>query len=146
MDDLGANVVTDGLGHFAFVDVPPVELFIRFKGLGTDQQLVLPTDDPGCGLRVELVRSGTFVLERDGAGRAADTLRVLDGDEQRLPIELDRGPGRTSNPRDVPVPASGEVRGRVSELARWLVLYAGERELGRLPLVVRFGEDARLRW
>jgi len=141
------EVVTDYLGRFTFVDVPPVELFIRFGGLGSHgQQRALAPDDPGRGLRVELVRSGTFMLERDGTGRAADTLRVLDGDERFLPIELDLGPGRTSSPRDVPVPASGKVRGRVSELARWLVLYAGDGEVARLPLVVRFGQEARVRW
>src|SRR6185503_18388159 len=58
------EVMTDAGGRFAFADVPPAEIFLRFNdGSGSGTQFDLPPDESCRNLRIELVRSGEFVFE-----------------------------------------------------------------------------------
>jgi hypothetical protein len=142
----GQEVTTDSIGRFAFVDVPPTEVFLRFNdGSGSGTQVDLPPDEPCRNLRIELARSGTFVFETSTTGNGPSALWVLDDAGERLGIEVSRE-GRTGTWRELAVPPGGTCRARVSERARWLVLLDGERELARRPLVVRYGEETRVRW
>jgi RNA polymerase sigma-70 factor (ECF subfamily) len=142
----GQEVETDALGRFAFADVPPTEIFIRFNGYGSGARLDLVPDDPCRALRVELVRTGEFLFEARDPARAPDALGALDEAGERLKLEVPTGEGSTSSTSELEVPESGSRRASVSELARWLVLLDDSRELARLPLAIRHGEVARIRW
>jgi RNA polymerase sigma-70 factor (ECF subfamily) len=143
------EVRTDASGRFAFTDVPPAELFLRFNdGSGAGTTVDLPRDGACRDLRIELVRSGEFVFEASDPARAPDSLRVLDDSGERLQIEYPKGADwdYTGSTSELELAKTGTCRARVSELARWLVLLDGERELARLTLLVRYGEPTRVRW
>jgi hypothetical protein len=142
----GQEVTTDWLGRFSFTDVPPAEIFVRCSGYGSSTELALPPDEPCRDLRIELVRSGTFVFESSNPHGGPRTLHVLDEADERLSLEVWLGKGRSISPRELAVQPGGTCRATVSELARWLVLLDGERELTRRPLVIRHGEETRVRW
>lgn len=143
------EVRTDAGGRFAFTDVPPAELFLRFNdGSGAGTTVDLPRDGACRALRVVLVRSGEFKFEASDPARAPDSLRVLDDSGERLQIEYPKSADwdYTGSTLELELAKSGTCRARVSELARWLVLLDGERELARLTLLVRHGESTRVRW
>jgi RNA polymerase sigma-70 factor (ECF subfamily) len=144
----GQDVRTDAAGRFAFVDVPPAETFIRFSGYGSGTELELLPDAEYRGIRVELVRSAEFHFESSTPPRAQYSVCVLDEVGKSLPVEvpLSEDYGRSRTVRQLPLSAEGTARARVSELARWLVVLEGERELARLPLTIQYGEVAHLRW
>jgi hypothetical protein len=144
----GQDVRTDAAGRFAFVDVPPAEIFIRFSGYGSGTELELQPDVEYRGIRVELVRSAEFHFESSIPPRAPCSLSVLDEAGEPLPVEvpLTEDYSRSRTMRRLPLSAEGTAHARVSELARWLVVLDGERELARLPLTIQYGELARLRW
>ena len=141
------EVRTDASGRFAFADVPPTEVFLRFNdGSGSGTQVDLPPDGPCRDLRIELVRSGVFVFEASDPGRGPEALRVLDDSGERLGIEYSTGEGSTNTTRELALPPTGTCRASVSELARWLVLLRGGQELTRKPLTIFYGREARIRW
>src|SRR5262245_16146619 len=142
----GQEVTTDSLGRFAFVDVPPTEVFVRFNGFGSGTQLALPRAEPCRDLRIELARAGELHFEASPRWPKPDTVRVLDDAGERLTLEYDFGEGASHSTRDLPLSSPGTCDARVSERARWLVLLQGEQELVRLPLVIRYGEVTSVRW
>ena len=141
----GQEVTTDEQGRFAFVDVPPAELFVRLKGRDIGGTFDLAPDDGGRNLRIELVGNGEVFFEAADRARAPDAVRVLDEGGERLRLEVDVA-GGSKGVQDLPLSSDGTVRARVSELARWLVLLDDGREIERLPLQVRHGEEVRIRW
>jgi hypothetical protein len=144
----GQEVVTDEFGRFAFVDVPPAPVFIRFNGQGVGQRFDLDPDSPGRDLRCELVRTGDFVFERTTAGPSDLQLRALDDSGVRLHVEVFTALGTSSSSRDVAIAPGTRIRASVSEAARWLVLVPGEgqHEVARLPILIRHGEEAFATW
>jgi hypothetical protein len=95
----GQEVTTDWLGRFSFTDVPPTEIFVRCSGYGSSAELALPPDEPCRDLRIELVRSGTFVFESSNPYGGPRTLHVLDEADERLSLEVWLGKGRSIRPR-----------------------------------------------
>jgi len=137
------EVSTDADGRFAFHDVPPSPIFVRFNLGGAGTQRDLPPEDPGRGLRVSLVRSGRFRFESAPGG--VDALAVLDAAGERMTISRDLGGGHTVGTTRLEVAPDGSAEGGVSELARWLVVFEGEREIERQALKVVPGETVQVR-
>jgi hypothetical protein len=142
----GQEVHTDALGRFEFRDVPACPLFVRIDGQGTGTRLDLPPEEPCRGLRVELARAGSFTLEIGDPAHAPDALRALDADGELLRMERDTGPGSSEGGREMDLPPDGAHGWRVSERARWLVLVEDGAERARLPVSIRHGRTAHLRW
>ena len=140
------EVLTEALGRFAFADVPRAEIFIRFNGYGSGRQLELVPGEDYRNVRVELVRSGEFVFESSDPARGPGSVCALDDAGERLGLEVSLGEGMSSTSRELALTPGGSCRATVSELARWLVLLDGERELTRLPMTIRYGAETRVRW
>jgi hypothetical protein len=135
---------TDASGRFEFHDVPPSELFIRFNGHNSGTSYALQPDEPGRGIRIEVVRSGSFTFEALSSPEGRDAIRFIDDDGERLRIEVDVAPGSTQGTRELSL-EQGAGTGRVSELARWVLLLRNGRELSRAPVAIRCGETLRIR-
>ena len=142
----GQTVTTDAAGRFAFADVPPAEIFIRYDDSGASGEYDLSPDDPGHRLRLVLMRSGELVFEARDPRQGPWSLVVLDEAGEQLPLERDLGPGRSFSSRELPLSSDGTARARVSERACWLVPVRDGLELARLPLTIRHGENTLVRW
>lgn len=140
----GQEVRTGPDGRFAFHDVPRSAVFVRFNLDGSGAERPLDPDENGRGLRIEMVRSGAFRFETEP--RPGRAITILDENDEPLRITITLAPGRTSVSNRVELAPDGSCEGGVSEQARWLVLHEDERERMRLPLVIRHGATARLRW
>jgi RNA polymerase sigma-70 factor (ECF subfamily) len=141
----GQEATTDAQGRFLFTDVPPAEIFIRFNGAGVGGRFDLPPDESCRNLRIELVGNGEVFFEAVDRARAPDALCVLDEAGERLRFEVNVA-GGSKGLQELPLSSSGTASARVSQLARWLVLLDDGREIERLPLQVRHGEEVRIRW
>ena len=146
--ETGQEGVTDPLGRFAFADVPPVPVLMRFNGQEVGQYFDLDPFSPGRNLRFELVRTGDFVFERTPDELGTLELRVLDVTDSPLSIEVFTGPGTSSSSHGVTLQHGARIQARVSESARWVVLVRGQgdREVARLPILIRHGEEALVTW
>jgi hypothetical protein len=145
----GQVMETDASGRFAFTEVPPGEIFVRFGGYGSSTELELLPEREYRDVRIELVRSGDITFESsDPAPDGQRSVAVLDEEEKELTLTVPLTPdfGQSTSSSEFPLMPEGTLHARVSERARWLVVREGERELARLPLVVRHGADARVRW
>ena len=137
--------MTDALGRFEFLDVPPTDVFIRFNGHGSGTSYDLSPTELCRDLCIELARTGEFRFEAAVPARAPGAVSVLDEAGERLSLE-DASEAEAGSSRELEVPPSGICRARVSELARWLVLLDDGHELTRLPLTIRHGRETRVRW
>jgi hypothetical protein len=142
----GQEVKTDAQGRFVFHDVPPAEVFLRIDGQGCGVRIDLAPDEECRNRRIEVATSGEFILEVTGSARGAFAVCVLDDAGKRLELERQVAEGLTYSSTELTLSADGTCRARVSELARWLVLLDDGREIARLPLHVRHGAEARVRW
>jgi hypothetical protein len=143
----GPTATTDSAGRFALARVPREGI-----QLGVDGAAILPNSFPldlaageprlsvarRCHLRVELA---TGTAPADGA---PDQIEALDADGQHLSLNVIEGNAWSSSTR-VALSRLGTNPLAVSEDARTLVFYAGDREVRRVPLALVPGEVAIVR-
>jgi len=141
----GQTVRTGPDGAFRFVDVPRVELFVRFDGHGGGTHLDLAPAEEYRGVRVVLERPGRFRLA-GAAGTSADEAAVLDAAGETLRVRVENADGETRSLSRLPVLDGRSPAAEVSESARLLVLYREGREVGRRALAIRPGEEVVVRW
>jgi RNA polymerase sigma factor (sigma-70 family) len=132
-----ANATTDAEGRFVLADCPRVGVQWTLDGEGLEWTTAEAPTDAG-PVRLVVARVLKFRLVRTGSAYAAATaFEVRDGNGTVL-TTTERRPGVQSMHHRVPLRDTSAYE--VDERAATLVLFAGDGELGSVPLQLRVGD------
>jgi RNA polymerase sigma-70 factor (ECF subfamily) len=140
-------VTTDGQGHFQFLGVSDDVQFLRieFEEWGLGGVKPLPPTQPRDALEIVVARIGHVRVEVQTPELKAERVCVLDQAGERLQITVSRGAGWTMGSDTMLVSGGRTEAFRVSEDARTLLLFHGNREVARIPIVVEAGKELVVR-